>query len=218
MSKRHPFNPNLRLHFDRHWCGIPVLTQKGPLVVEYLEAIDDVMWAATNDHPRTLMIRVDARLPQAGDFQLERFMSRFIASLKAQIEADLRRKARRGGRVHPCRLRVVWAREQDTSHNPHFHCVIFVNRDTYHCLGDFRADDGNMAARIRKAIASALGIPVEFAAGLAHFPVGGVHVLDANASDFHWRRAAAFEAASYIAKAYSKYYGNHAHHFGYSRG
>lgn len=145
-------------------------------------------------------------------------MSRFLASLKAQIEADLNRKARRGGRVHSCRLRFVWAREQDSSPNPHFHIVIFINRDTYHCLGDFRADDGNMAARIKKAIASALSIPVEYAAGLAHFPDGGVHVLDANASDFPFRRAAAFECASYLAKAYSKHYGNHARHFGYSHG
>jgi hypothetical protein len=218
VNKRHPFNPNLHLHYDRYWCGSPVLTQKGPLVVEYLRRIDDVFWAATNDHPRSLMIRVDPRLPQVGEFQAERFMPRFLASLNAQIEADLKRKARKGGRVHPCRLRYVWAREQNTSLNPHFHSLIFLNRDAYHCLGDFRADDGNMAARIKKAMASALNIPVEYAAGLAHFPDGGVHVLDTNAGDFQYRRAAAFECASYLAKAYSKYYGNHARHFGYSRG
>lgn len=218
MNKRHPFNPNLRLHHDRYWCGSPVLVQKGPLIVEYLQCIDDIMWTAVNDHPRTLMIRVDPRLPLIGEFQVQQFMSRFLASLKAQIEADLKRKARNGTRVHPCRLRFVWAREQGSSPNPHFHVVIFVNRDTYHCLGDFRADDGNMAARIKKAIASALSIPVEYAAGLANFPDGGVHVLDANASDFYLRRAAAFECASYLAKAATKYYGNRARHFGYSNG
>lgn len=218
MQKRHPFNPNLRLHHDRLWSGLPVLSQKGPLIVEYLQSIDETMWAATHDHPRTLMIRFDPRLPAIGEFLSDRFMSRFLASLKAQIEADLKRKARRGGRVHPCHLRYVWAREQDSSPRPHFHCVLFINRDAYHCLGDFRADDGNMAARIKKAIASALGIPVEYAAGLVHFPDGGVHVLDVNATDFHYRRAVAFECASYLAKAATKYYGSRARHFGYSKG
>lgn len=217
MKKRHPFNPNLHLHHRSLWNRIPVQVTKGPLVDEYLRRIDATFWAATNEHPRTLVIRVDLRLPQIGEYQSENFMSRFLASLKAQIKADLERKARKGGRVHPCQLRFVWAREQNSSPNPHFHLALFVNRDAYHCLGDFRADDGNMAARIKKATASALGIPVENAVGLAEFPDDGVYVLDANAHDFPFRRAAAFERVSYLAKAYSKYYGSRARHFGYSK-
>jgi hypothetical protein len=180
MNKRHSHNSNLHLHFDPIWNSYPVLTQKGPLIIEYLQRIDETLLRAVHDHRRTLLIRVDLRFPQYGDFGEGGFMTRFLESLRAQIEADQARKERNGIRVHPCRIRYVWAREQALSINPHFHVGILLNKDAYHCLGGFNADEGNMAARITRALASALGISVQEAIGLAHFPYGGIHVLDAN--------------------------------------
>lgn len=217
MNKRHPHNSNLRLHHERMWQGQPVLTEKGPVIIDYLQRIDKTLWRATNDHPRTLLIRVDLRFPSHGEFSESGLITRFLASLKAQIEADLERKARSGKRVHPCHLRYVWAREQASSSHPHFHVGLLLNKDTYHCLGDFTADNGNMAVRITKALASALGISAAEARGLANFPYGGVHVLDANAVDFRFQRDRAFECLSYLAKAATKYYANYANHFGNSR-
>lgn len=217
MHKRHPHNSNLHLHHERTWNGHRVLTQQGPVIVEYLQRIDETLRRATNDHPRTVLIRMDLRFPQKGNFREEGFITRFVASLKAQIEAHQERRARSGMRVHPCHVRFVWAREQASSIHPHFHMGLLLNRDVYLCPGAYNATEGNMAARITKALASALGISVEEAIGLVHFPNRGVHMLDANSPDFSCYRERAFECLSYLAKAATKYYGNQANHFGCSR-
>ena len=217
MKKRHPFNSNLHLWYDPVWNSYPVMVYQGPLIVEYLQRINDTLWRATTDHPRTWIIRVDLRFPTVGEFQDEHFMSRFLASLKAQIKADQEHKARQGSRVHPCHLRAVWAREQELSSHPHFHIALMLNKDAYYRLGNFWSQEGNMAARITKAVASALGLHFDEAKGLAHFSDKGSWILDVNSFDFEYQRAMVIERLSYLAKAATKYYGSYSNHFGYSR-
>jgi hypothetical protein len=135
-----------------------------------------------------------------------------------------------GQRVHPCKLRHIWAREQDSAIHSHYHVALLLNRDAYFSLGDLRnraSESGrgnqpesdvsrNMAGRIRKAWASALGLRPEQAAGLVHFSDNPVHRIDANSPDFGRQFASAFYRVSYLTKADTKHYGDGHNSFGCS--
>lgn len=217
MRRRHPQNPNLRLYDQPYWKGYPVIQNRGPLIVEYLEQIDHTLINALLDDTRVSVLLAYLRLPSAGTSHEDAFISRFSASLKAQIAALEGRKRAAGKRVYPCHLRVIWVRERAGSENSHFHVAIIVNKDAFYSLGDFRCMDGNMSARINKAVASALSISLEDARGLAHFPEHAVYHLDANSEDFQLQRGAVFRRLSYFAKVDTKHYGTGTKNFGCSR-
>lgn len=67
----------------------------GTLNPHYVKRIQDTIDKALNDYPRTMILRVDLRLPEM-DNGLYNFdsgiVTRFTVSLKAQIEADLLKK------------------------------------------------------------------------------------------------------------------------------
>ncbi|MDC9140818.1 inovirus-type Gp2 protein [Escherichia coli] len=59
-------------------------------------------------------------------------ITRFIASLKAQIAAYLQRRRRDGKRVYPCKLRYAWVREfGELNGNKHYHMLLLVNREVF---------------------------------------------------------------------------------------
>lgn len=234
MTTHLPSNPNLALYEGVNWNGLPVITGHGPLLNEYLRGIHDTMCRAVREYPRTCGMRFDLHYPQGWSDPEGRHISRFIASLNAQLDADaLRRKrSRKDRRAHPCRLRYVWVKEQGEAPCPHYHVFAFVNRDAYFCLGNFRrrfdsasvdpdapplAGRENMAERIVRAWASALDISVELAWRLVHFPENPVYAIDANSPKADWQFALAFYRASYFAKAKTKIYRNHSRCFGRSR-
>lgn len=229
-----PTNPNLTLYEGNTWNGLPVITGHGPLLNEYLQGIHETMSRAVGEYPRTCGMRFDLHYPPGWSDPEGRHISRFIASLNAQVVADgLRRKRnRKDRRAHPCRLRYVWVKEQVDAPCPHYHVFAFVNRDAYFCLGNFRqrfefppgdpdvpplVGRENMADRIVKAWASALGIPVMLAWRLVHFPENPVYSINANSPEADWQFALAFHRASYFAKAKTKLYGNYSRCFGRSR-
>jgi hypothetical protein len=232
MRLRHPDNHNLIYHSGSTWNGLPVLDKHVPLIHSYLSSIHEVMQRAVQEHPRTFGVRFDLHFPSGWNALDGDAISRFIDSLKAQIAADLhrRRQERKDGRVHPCRLRYVWVKEQDASAAPHYHVFIFLNRDAYFSLGNFQVQQtvwedmppaqgkANMAERIQKGWASALGLPLLMARGLVHFPVKCCYSIDANSPDFEEMFKDAFRRASYFAKAHSKCYGDGSNKFGCSRG
>jgi hypothetical protein len=223
MNKRHPFNPNLFLHEGDHWNGLPVQTHCGPLIVNYLERINETVGKALCEHPRTAVMRFDLRVPMGWPEMDTEVISRFTASLKAQLLADSHRKEREGKRVHPCTVRYVWARERVSSEHSHYHVAIFLNRDAYFTLGRFRAnrlwgDDDtflgeeegavvNMADRINHAWASALGCNSGPVPGLVHFPENPVYSIIASSPCCGQQIAEVFYRLSYLAKADTKHYG-----------
>jgi hypothetical protein len=217
MSTKNPNNRNLTLITNPCFVGLPVFTKRGPLVGEYLESIIGVMDKAVAAHPRTIAIRVDLRYPgnypQNDDIPV---ITRFIKSLKSQIAADLTRKIKKGTRVRPSDVNYVWVKERGSEERDHYHLVLFLNRDTYHALGQYDAVEGNTAARIRKAWASALGIAPEYIEGAVYFPENPVYRLDAgsNAGGVY---AKLFYRLSYFAKADTKLYQDSSNHFGTSR-
>lgn len=204
MNKRHTDNPNIRIFNGNEYEGLPLLNLD--MSENYLERIKITIEKAIEEHPRTLALRFDLRIPiWMGELDTA-LISRFLASLKAQIEADQKRRARIGKRSFPCTVRHIWAKEQNISHHWHYHVVIFLNEDAYYYLGDVDALEGNMAARINKAWASALGLDILQVDGLVEF-IAEFH-LDGNDPWVCSQIWPLFECASYLAKLVTKQYGN----------
>lgn len=233
MRKRHPSNPNLTLHEGDTWRGLPVLGKYSPLIWEYLESIHDTMKLAIKDYRRLFPLRFELRLPVGWEDNDGSVISRFMASLKAKIEADLRRRAkeRKDKRRIECRLRFIWVKERKRSASFHYHVFVFLNRDAYFTSGNFRTvkwlpgDDMpfldervNMATRVMGAWGSALGLPSYLTVGLVHIPENASYSLDVNKPSYWQDFCDVFRRASYFAKMDTKHYGNHGRNFGCSRG
>ncbi len=196
---------------------------------------------ALNEHPRTFAVRVDLHLPEYFNC-LEKagtsVISRFTASLKAQVRADIESKSRQGLRVHPCTVRHIWAKEKSNGLQDHYHVVLLFNRDTYNRLGSLSAEKGNTAARIKQAWASAIGVDPVFVEGLVSFVTNGTYCV--NAGSVPDNRSAEeiyqddiqggsgrpldlrsveslFARVSYLAKADTKNYGDRSKSFDCSR-
>lgn len=223
MKTRLASNTNLTLHSEPYFQGKPVQVNHGDLIHSYLVRIDQVIRNALSNYPRTLVIRIDLRLPQRTndpDSPCEydnQVITRFIASLKAQLNAAQAKKYKEKKRIYPCILRYVWCCERDTSANNHYHLALFFNRDAYNYLGVITATEGNLAARIKKAWASALNLELWQADPLVHFNNQGVFRLDVNSPSYVADYKNLFFALSYFTKAYSKHYGDGSNSFGYSK-
>ncbi|MDQ9090497.1 inovirus Gp2 family protein [Pseudoalteromonas haloplanktis] len=190
------------------------------LVIPYLNAIEKVMHAACSEHKRTFAVRIDLRLPAYSntiDLDSNKIITRFIASLEAQIKADTKRKAREGKTPHSCNIRYIWAREQNTAHHQHYHCVLFFNKDRYFCTGQINAESENLFTRIVKAWASALSLPLDETIQLVHLPLKAHYYLDANSPSFTQGFNVLYSRLSYLAKLTTKQYGLGQRCFGYSQ-
>ncbi|MGR3983356.1 inovirus Gp2 family protein [Pseudoalteromonas sp. 1181_04] len=191
-----------------------------PLVTPYLDAIEKVMNAACAEHKRTFAVRIDLRLPTYSNtvnLDSNKVCTRFVASLDAQIKADTKRKARVGKTPHSCNIRYIWAREQNTAHHQHYHCVLFFNKDRYHCTGKINGEGDNLFTRIVKAWASALTLPFDETMQLVHLPNNAHYYLDGNKPKFVEDYHALYYRLSYLAKLNTKQYGSGQRCFGYSQ-
>jgi len=215
-------NLNLTIHSDTHYHTMPIQLDHGVLIHQYLQRIDVTLQNAISEHPRTLAVRIDLRLPEminCPDYPCpydNTVISKFIASLKAQVAADLKMKGNEQ-RIHSCTIRYIWVRERDSSSNVHYHLVLLFNNDTYNHIGDITAIEGNLAARIKKAWASSLGMELWEVSGLVNFTENGLYRLNCNSPEYNKVYHALFERLSYFAKANTKHYGEGCHSFGSSR-
>lgn len=234
MSKRHPNNSNLHLHYEDTWNGLPVYTGRGPLILNYLIQMYETLSLSIHQYPSTCAIFFVLRFPAYWSDSDAKVISRFIDSLKSQIENDLLSRQRAGKRVHHTRLRYVWVKERDGALNFHYHVAIFVNRETYFTLGNIKSrtdsswddypyclearDRVNMADRIIGAWASALNCRHDQAVGAVHFLENGVYKIDRNSPGYVQQFQNVFYRLSYFAKKETKEYGDRSNSFGCSRG
>jgi len=216
MRERLTSNRNLSIHRRKQFRGLPVYQSNSGLVLEYLESSFHVIDCALAEHPRTTAIRVDLRIPDGAQIVNPYLISSFFASLKAQIKADLDKKRRSGTRVHPSKVRYIWAKERDTSINYHYHVVIFLNGHTYRALGDYKKTSMNMASRIKKAWASALKWTIEDVEGVVHFPNRNTYSVNKHANSFGDELSALFYRISYLTKVNTKVFNGDGRSFGYS--
>ena len=100
----------------------------------YMKRLEEITRYAMDDYARILAFRVDLLLPVDNSHKGydSAVITRFIASLKAQIAAYLQRRRRDGKRVYPCKLRYAWVREfGELNGNKHYHMLLLVNREVF---------------------------------------------------------------------------------------
>lgn len=177
--------------------------------VEYQSIISNTILKALETHSRTMAFRCDLRFPDIETYAEydSRVITRFFSSLKAKIRSDLKRKARAWGRWYPCVLNYVWVREYgDERGRKHYHLLIFVNKDVYHALGEYRAGGHCLATMVREAWCSATGLHHSDFGSLVHF--GQRFYVDRNSPDLTNQTQAIERCASYLAKHVTKRYGD----------
>lgn len=215
--KRLPPNTNLKLFTEAFYNGLPVITNHGPLIENYLVKIDSTLGLALHYHPRTLMIRFDLHQPESIIGYDADVISRFFKYLNQEINKDQESKRLEGGKVRKCDLRYVWAKERARlTSPPHYHVAIFLNRDCYHTLGSFESSAGTMKSRIENAWIKALSLNPFEIRGLIDFPKNSTYKLNRNSSNFANQLDDAFFRLSYFAKAETKLYRDRTRWFGSS--
>lgn len=212
------FNPNHTLHFEPDYLGLPIQADKGPFIREYLQPLYGTILRSISDYRQVFAFRFDLRFPDGYyPYSLaypNEFIDRFIESFKAKIKHNRQMAMRENPYAHDSKVRYVWTREVGQQGRPHYHLAILLNRDAFCTLGMFELGRDNMFNRVIEAWASALRLPVEAVAGLAHFPDNPAYYLhrddSASVATFFYR-------ASYLCKSATKAYGDGAHGFGASR-
>jgi hypothetical protein len=204
-----------------------LITNRGPLNMDYMNRIEQTIYRALGEYPRTMAVRVDLRSPVQGDTDMPRCfatvdsgaISRFFESLTAQLDADTARKAKSRIRVYPCTLRYVWVKEKNQEFKDHYHVLLLLNKDAYAHLGRFSSTRTNLVNKIRQAWASALRINAEVSAPLVYIPENPIYYLDRNAPDevFIKKLNKLVYRVSYLAKKETKQYGDGFRSFGCSR-
>ena len=202
-----------------------VIKSRGPINETYLNRIKETINKALNEHPRTIAIRADLRLPDFHDGDNPAYfvrsdhevISRFFASFKAQLSHDQKKRRQSGVRVHHNTLRYVWVRENNQEHKKHFHILIFLNKDTYRFIGEYESSKNAIANMIRKAWTSALGLKPGDSNHLVHFPENPFYILNKNnTNNFTSTYDSLHYRASYLAKIETKDYSDGFRCFGCS--
>lgn len=200
-----------------------LITSHGPLHQRYLDRLEYVIDKALEYHHRILAIRVDLRLPDIHfDTDIDAaidsaVISRFFASLIAQIKADLNRKRKVNKRIHPCNLYYVWVKEINQEGKKHYHVLLLLNRDTYAFLGDYRKEGGTLTSMICKAWTRALRVEYPENKSLAYFPKNLCFYLDYQKAFSSIPSNNILYRTSYMAKLSSKCLGITERSFGSSQ-
>jgi hypothetical protein len=213
---RHSSDPNLWIYNGYAYNGMPLVWQQGPFIHNYLQRIDETIQGALQEHASLMAVRVDLRLPLQFDWRRQPdwrpVFSRFTASLKAKIGAKQAKAIRDGKRFHPTKVHFIWTREFGQNGHPHYHCVLFFNKQTFRGLGEFNPYSGSLYGMISSAWASALGMDEHLADGLVSIPRNPIYRIRRGE-----RYDDLFRRLSYFAKLASKLFGSGSHNFGTSR-
>jgi hypothetical protein len=192
--------------------------QYGLLNHRHLQRSKETISKALDCHLRTFALRVDLRLPDELASIDPAVISRFIASLRAKIKSDLKRKEREGKRVHPCTLRFLWVREFNQGEGKkHYHVVLLLNKDTYTFMGDYNKVSDSLASMISHAWTSALNVDSLRYKTLTHFPKNPWYSLNRNKDDFQDVYSKFIYRIEYLAKLRSKCNGDGERNFGCSQ-
>jgi hypothetical protein len=213
-----PSNPNLTLHVESYYQGLPIQVDKGPFIGEYLHRLHQTVMRATEKYREIFAFRFDLRFPSNyNPHELaypNEVIDRFIESFKAKIKHNRQMASREHKYAHESAVRYVWTREVGQHGLPHYHLAILLNKDAFCALGRYEPGRDNMFNRLHEAWASALGLPVDAVAGLVHIPENPYYHLHRDDPE---SVALFFYRASYLCKAATKVYGDGGHGFGASR-
>ncbi|MFL9593338.1 inovirus Gp2 family protein [Aeromonas schubertii] len=184
--------------------------------VDNLEKILSVSGSALKNYSRVFAFRVDFHFKQDSAFGMylalkpeacSRIIKEFFSRLKWLIERDESERRYEGKRVHSTDIRYVWAKEQTADAPcPHYHMMIFLNRDAHYKLGNYESERMNLANKIRVAWHSAVSdenINLQDCKkmGLVHFPKNAEYLIERNDTESLKKM---LERAAYLAKYETK--------------
>ena len=214
QPKRHPNNPNWKLHYDPYYQGYPVqcgASNQSPLIQPFLDKIHhhiSCLRSAQYGQARTFAVRFDLRFPYAqplGDNERADVMHVFFYNLQRELNTLTR--------AH--NLKYVWVREVGQKNGKtHFHVLLLLNDHAIHTLGtpqpsaDGSYSDETLAHRIIRSWAYTLGYDPVFDFGSLIFfakdeSTGGFFARTLHRDDEPaWHDL--FHRVSYLAKASTK--------------
>lgn len=184
----------------------------------YQKKLEGLFVSAFKKHPRLFINRIDLRFPIEEECAVDsKVITRFFDSLKAKLKARENKIKRKGGRVYKHGLVYAWVREVGPESNKvHYHTVLIFNKDAFYTLGKFDISQDSLYSMIISAWNSALKLnkPIN---GLVHCCHVEDSYLDKNRADYQDKYDAWVSYLSYLAKDYSKPYGDGNRVFGCSR-
>ena len=197
----------------------------GTLNERYVTRIKETLDKCIEEYPRTMVLRLDLHFPSDKQKTYRKdstLVTKFIASLKSQIDAEYKRKDKNRVRVHKTSIRYIWAREvselkyrgilEDNVQPIHYHVALMLNKDAYAYPGTFYEQDGryvhNLSFMIMEAWVRALNLHREEEHkkyySLVHFPQNPYYHLNNNHPDFDSELPPVIDRLLYLAKVYSK--------------
>jgi len=216
--KRLKQNRNNILHYRPEYMPtegvvMPAMTEKGPLILNYLDRAYQVFDHALKAHTKVLAVRFDLKIPrgitQPEDAKTNRVVRRFLASLQSKINANLKRKHS----PHKCPVRYIVAREiGGKNQNVHYHLMLLLNGHAFRHIGTMDYEGDNVFWLIVDAWASALKVTSEEAVNGVQFGFRrGVVQYYLDPTEDYDKLPKAFHRASYLCKAHTKQYGERHH-------
>lgn len=191
----------------------------------HLDRSLDVIYSALEQWPRVFAVRVDLRF--ADDYRGEdrdspicfqdadhKAITRFMDSLKCRLENH----KYKGCQSKPVVLKYIWVKEQEGGGHPHYHLVLFFNKDVYSFRGKHTDPDAkNMSTRIQRAWCSALRLPYPAHKELVHFPRAGSYGFSRKSATLGYAMFQSFLIrVAYLCKVESKPLGDDKNNFGCS--
>ncbi|MCU8549490.1 inovirus Gp2 family protein [Vibrio vulnificus] len=177
-------NRKNKLLKQKEFKGINLTSRENELLEDRVSNIYEVLTQATSCFPRTFAFRVDLRFPRGYKFgETFPYIKKFFGSLESQIAEELKRRKRRFRSVSEERVRYIWCKEIDKSENPHYHLVIFLNKDNFQSLGDFKRviREGRKCKHLYQMLLCAwsrvLGIELEEAHRAVHIPENATYIV-----------------------------------------
>ena len=168
---RNPMNRNHRLYSQATFKGVSLWKQHCPYSEGDLHRLFSTFKKALDDHPRTLAVRFDLKVPVAGmPVNAKSPIERFIGSVQERINTKTKQKQREGKRWHRCNVRYVQKVEQaPNAVHEHYHVVLFVNNDMFMRVGHLGPDDDSqLAVIIREAWHNVVGVDENTTEVLVH--------------------------------------------------
>lgn len=182
----------------------------------HMDRIRETLDKSLQEYPRTFVLNIILRLPDENYEHYKadsKLITRFIESLKSQIEYTQKRKAALGKRIRSCNVRYIWSREfGEEKGKKHYHVALMLNNDVYCNAGTYYPIEGlyihNLALMIMEAWMRTLSLNVmpdyQKHYQLVHFVKQGDFRLDKNGEKFEYYYDQLGRSLSYLTKLATK--------------
>ncbi|MBB1292374.1 inovirus-type Gp2 protein [Pseudoalteromonas sp. SR41-4] len=189
-----PYNEKQAIYWD-HWL-----------------LIRKALKMAQDSYPRLSVIRFDLRITDIKtddpNIILDGVMKRFFTSLQSKIKHNTKFKAHAKTQC----LRYVWVKEKGNEKDKeHFHICIFLNKDDFGFIGQYRTDkreNKKVINTLRESIvqswATALKVELMMAERLVYFGKTPLHWLDRKRNSYSADLENVKKRLCYMAKVETK--------------